>query len=127
MDSLGQNALLAILTHPEVNIDLFNKLIELKINVNQQDEKGNTALHYAKTPELASILLQEGADVNKKNKEYDTHLESLAKTFTEKGLMLDETFAQIAKESIKNGANSHILLMWSDSMNDPILEVYLPW
>ncbi len=123
VDSFGENALLAILKHSEVNADLFNKLIEHKIDIQHADKQGNTALHYAKIPELARILRQQGAEVNKCNKNNNSPLEYLDKNYRDKKLMSNETFAQIAKESIKDGANSYSFWMWSNLLDDPILKV----
>ena len=52
-------------------------LLNTNININRQDELGNTWLHYAvelENPEFVKILLQKGIDRNKQNIFGDTAL-----------------------------------------------------
>lgn len=61
LDELGQSALMlaANLGREEV----IKRLLECKPNINCLDSKGQTALHYACTAEIARLLLSSGANV----------------------------------------------------------------
>ena len=60
------------------DISIFEKLIALGANVNEQDDSLNTPLHYARTPDLVGVLIRENANVNVKNKLGQTPLHQCA-------------------------------------------------
>lgn len=52
--------------------DAMTDLINAKANLNEVDAEGNTALHYAKSPAVAQLLVNAGADFNIVNNDQKT-------------------------------------------------------
>lgn len=49
------------------NLEHIQSLLDAEVDVNQQDDSDNTALHFAPTVDIARLLLNHGAQVNKHN------------------------------------------------------------
>ena len=56
------------------NIEIVKKHLAAGVNVNEKDETSWTPLHFAKTKEVAELLISNGGDVNAKNNIGDTPL-----------------------------------------------------
>lgn len=65
-DNEGQTPLHVAVENGDKENILF--LLEHKADINNPDNIGNTPLFYAKTPEIAELLLKSGADINAENK-----------------------------------------------------------
>ena len=83
-------------------LELIKYLISAKLNIDQQDKNGNTALHiasqYNASSSIVKLLLNSGANVNIKNKENDTPAHLAAKNISKNSF-------RILLELIKAGAN----------------------
>jgi ankyrin repeat protein len=68
-------------------------LTDSRININQSDEAGRTALHYAafwwRPVEVVSLLLQAGAELNRKDNDGNTPLHEVSSDFDLAKFLID--------------------------------------
>lgn len=62
----GRSAFLAAIRNGDLNLKLIQKLIDAGANINQKDESGRLAVHYASANNLSYLkfLMDKGADIN---------------------------------------------------------------
>ena len=79
--------------HTDNPVEIVELLIENGADVNAKDRIGSTPLHHAETMQIAKLLIAKGGDVNAKDKDGDTPLHHAASD------------KEITKVLIENGAD----------------------
>ncbi|WP_157148972.1 ankyrin repeat domain-containing protein [Brachyspira pilosicoli] len=127
----GSTALISACEYShERNIDLIKYLVSKKANINAQDNKGDTALNKTLDTsdegsidildfEIANFLIEQGADVNIKNKREYTPLiylgmgEGNNKSFQEYRIKLAEVLLEKGADINAKDYNGYTSLMWA--------------
>ncbi len=114
----AQDELLKLSKDGKLTLFALAALLNVGIDLNSEDDTGNTALMYAvkygntkKAPEIVKMLIKEGADPNKQNKSGSTALLlAVVKGYTEIAKMLTEAKGADLniQDKVKNTA-----LMWA--------------
>lgn len=112
-DKTEASFLLTAISFPSISVKVCKFLIKKGINVNAQDIKGNTALHYVESFEKLKILLDNKIDINCLNNSQECALEFKLK---------HEKFKE-ALALIDSGANYH-LVNW-EHLGEDIKNMFL--